>query len=364
MESILVPGVTLPLFGLFMWQYMKAKKQGVLPTPNRSGSTLWQSTVYYMHEFDIIGLSCISAGFAFFLLPFNLYTQQAKGWGSALIICFLVFGTCLIAAFIVWERFFARVRLTPWAMLRDRTVLGTCMTGFALFLSTSCWNGYLSSFLQVVNGLTVTEASYLVQGGTVAQIVMNLVAGSIISYTGRYKPISLYFGFPMIILGTGLMIHFRQPDRYVGYLAMSNLFVNLGFGIIMLTVEIGILAAASTQQYFAISIALLNLFAYIGTAVGYTISSAIWQGTLPEKLAQYLPPESQANLTIIYDDISQQLSYQWGSPTRLAIQEAYGDTWRYLLIAGISTWVLGMVAMLAWKDMNVKGVKQNKGYVV
>ena len=364
MESILLPGVTLPLFGLFMLQYRKAKKQGVIPKQNRSGRTLWESTVYYIHEFDVIGLLCISAGFAFFLLPFSLYTQQAKGWGSPLIICFLVFGIILIAAFIIWERYFARKSLTPWAILRDRTVLGACITGFALFTSYSCWNGYFSSFLQVVNGLSVTEASYLIQGGTVAQIVMNIVAGSIISFTGRYKPVSLYVGFPLIVLGAGLLIHFRQPDQYVGYVAMSNLFVNLGFGILMLTVEIAILAAASAQQYFAISIALINLFCYIGTAVGYTISSAIWQGTIPEKLALYLPPESQGNLTIIYGDISQQLSYEWGSPTRLAIQRAYGDTLRYLLITGVSTWVVGLLAILMWKDMNVKGIKQNKGQVV
>lgn len=364
MESILLPGVTLPLFGLFLWQYMKAKKQGIFPAQNESGRTLWLSAMYYIHEFDVVGLLCISAGCAFFLLPFNLYTQQAKGWGSALIICFLVFGIILIAAFIVWERFFARVCLTPWAMLRDRTVLGTCITGFALFTSTACWNGYFSSFLQVVNGLSVTQASYLIQGGTVAAIVMNVVAGSIISYTGRYKPVSLYFGFPLVALGTGLMIHFRQPDQHVGYLAMSNLFVNLGFGILMLTVEIGILAAISSQQYFAISIAVLNLFSYMGTAVGYTISSAIWQATMPQKLALYLPPESQGNLIMIYGDIQQQLSYEWGSPTRLAIQKAYGDSWRYLLIAGVTTWVLGLMAILAWKDMNVKGIKQNKGQVV
>lgn len=364
MESILLPSVTLPLFGLFILQYMKAKKKGIMTSQGQSKRSLWESAMYYIHEFDVIGLLLICAGFAFFLLPFNLYTQQAKGWGSALIVCFLVFGIILIGGFILWEKFFARVCLIPWALLRDRTVLGTCVTAFVLFASTACWNAYLSSFLQVVNNLSVTRASYLVQGGIVAQIGMNIVAGSIISVTGRYKPVSIYFGFPIIVLGTGLMIHFRQPDQHVGYIAMSYLFVNFGFGILMLTLEISILAAASAQQYFAIAIALLNLFAYIGSAVGYTISSAIWQAMMPKKLALYLPPEAQESLVMIYADITQQLSYEVGSPTRLAIQRSYGDTWRLLLIAAVSTWAVAFVAILVWKDINVKDVKQNKGRVV
>ncbi|KAF2420727.1 MFS general substrate transporter [Tothia fuscella] len=364
MESILLPVVAFPLFALFMFHYRKAKRDGVIPMRTKSGRTFGQSISHYVQEFDLVGLLLLSMGFAFFLLPFNLYTTEAKGWRSALVICFLVFGILSIAAFVVWERFFARICLTPWTTLKDRTVLGTCMVGFALFVSASCWNGYFSSFLQVVNGLSVTQASYIVQSGTVVQILANITAGAVISYTGRYKPISLYFAFPLIVFGTGLLIHFRQPDRYLGYIAMCNIFVNFGFGILMITVEVGILAAAAAQQYFAITIALLNLFCYIGNAVGFTISSAIWQGTFPQKLALYLPPEAQGNLTTIYSSIEEQLAYEWGSPTRLAIQRAYGDTFRFLLITGVATWIVGLAAMLVWKNMNVKGVKQNKGVVV
>lgn len=364
MMSILLPGVALPLFGVFTFQYRRAKRDGIIPPRPQTGRTFFQSTVYYVHQFDLIGLLLISAGFAFFLLPFNLYTMEGKGWQSAMIICFLVFGILLLIAFVVWERFFARVSLTPWVILRDRTVLGTCMVTFCLFVSFAVWNPYFTSYLQVVNGLGVKNASYVAQSSIVVQILANIVTGIVISVTGRYKPISLYVALPLLILGTGLLIHFREPTRYLGYIAMCNIFVNFGFGILMLSVEVGILAAAAAQQYFAITIALLNLFGYIGNAVGYTIASAIWQGTLPKKLALYLPPEDQAMLPDIVGSIEVQLSYEWGSPTRLAIQRAYSDTWRDLLITGVAVWGLGFVSLLAWKNMNVKGVKQTKGVVV
>ncbi|XMA20917.1 hypothetical protein WAI453_013708 [Rhynchosporium graminicola] len=99
-------------------------------------------------------------------------------------------------------------------------------------------------------GLSVTEASYVVQPGTVVQVVANIAAGATISYTGRYKPISLFFALPLIVFDTGLLIHFRQPGHYVGYITMCSIFNNFGCGILMLTNEIGILAAVRYQYCF------------------------------------------------------------------------------------------------------------------
>lgn len=362
MESILVPGVSLPLFSLFMYHFLKAKKQGLVPK-RESGRTSRESLAYYTREFDVVGLFLLSAGFAFFLLPFNLYAFQAKGWGSAMIICFLVFGILLLIAFGVWERFFAPVSFIPWKLLHDRTVAGACLLALTLFLSYTCWGMFFSSVLQVVNNLSVTHASYVVQTYTVAGFFFAILVGALISVTGRFKPVTLYLAIPLAVLGQGLMIYFRKPDENVGYIVMCQIFIAFSGGAIMLTDEIAILAAVELQQHFAVAIALVSMFASIGGAIGQTISAAIWQDILPKRLALYLPAEDLPNLVLIYADITTQLSYPVGSPTRLAIQHAYGDTQQYLLIAGIAIWVLGVVGTLMWRDINVIGIKQTKGHV-
>ncbi|EXJ95215.1 hypothetical protein A1O1_00335 [Capronia coronata CBS 617.96] len=362
MESILVPAMTIPLFGLFMYHFLRAKKQGVVPKRS-SGRSVWGPWSYYAREFDLAGLLLLSVGVAFFLLPFNLYAQQAKGWGSAMVICFLVFGIILLVGFGIWERFFATKSFIPWKLMKGRTVVGACLLSFALFFSYMCWGTFFSSILQVVNNLSVTNASYVMATYTVAGVFFAIVVGALISYTGRFKAVTLYFAIPLSILGTGLLIYFREPSGNIGYIVMSQIFIAFGSGAITLTDEIAILAAVKYQQEFAVAIALVSMCGSIGQAVGLTVSSAIWQDIFPKQLALYLPEDELPNLTTIYTDIVTQLSYPIGSPTRLAIQRAYGDTQKYLFIAGTSVWVIGIVGTLMWRNINVIDIKQTKGRV-
>ncbi|KAL8651924.1 MAG: hypothetical protein Q9210_002993 [Variospora velana] len=360
--TILVPAITFPLFGLLVHNYSKAKKQGLVPQRS-SHRTPWRSFLHYGREFDAVGLLLLSAGVALFLLPFNLYTLQARTWRSPLIICLLVFGVLLLLLFFVWERFLAPVTFIPYALLLDRTVFGACILSTTLFISYFCWSSYFASFLQVVNNLDVTRASYVVQAYTVGSVVAALAVGYLIHRTGRYKPVALYFGIPVSILGTGLMIHFRQPGGDVGYIVMCQLLIAFAAGTIIICDEIAIMAAAASHQHIAVVLAVLGMFGNVGGAIGLTVAAAIWQDILPKKLAEYLPVEELPNLPLIYADITVQLSYAVGTPARTAIQHAYADAQMMMLVAGTAIWVVGLVAVGVWRDINVIGVKQAKGHV-
>ncbi|KAI4183816.1 MAG: hypothetical protein L6R41_005172 [Letrouitia leprolyta] len=358
--TILVPAINLPLFGLMVYNHMKAKKQGLV-RKHENQRTSWQSFFYYCRQFDALGLILLSAGVALFLLPFNLYTLRAKEWRSPLIICLLVFGIIILVLFAVWERYFAPITFIPYSLLLDRTVLGACILSTTLFFSFTCWNSYFSSFLQVVNNLNVSHASYVVQIYPVGSVLSSLTVGLLIHYTGRYKPVCLYFGIPLSILGLGLMINFRQPDN-VGYIVMCMIFVSFAAGTIIICDEVAIMAAAA-HQHIAVVLAVLGMFGNIGGAIGLTVAAAIWQGVFPKKLAHYLPPSELPNLPMIYADLTTQLSYVVGSPARKAVELAYGDTQMDMLVAGTAVWAAGIVAVIIWRDINVIGIKQTKGHV-
>lgn len=361
MFTIMVPCITLPLYGILVSNFLKAKRLGLVAKSESDRSPL-QSFLHYCREFDAVGLILLSAGVALFLLPFNLYTMQARGWTSPLVLSMLIIGFLLIVAFVVWERFFAPVTFIPYSLLLDRTVSGACMLSLVLFLSYSTWSVFFPSYLQVVKGLSIDNSTYVVQTYSVVSVVFGVVAGAIIHKTGQFKPATLFVGVPLSAFGLGLMIHFRGADGNIGYIVMCLVFIGIAAGTIIVCDEIAMLAAGA-HQYVAVCLAVLGMFSNIGGAIGFTVASAIWTNTLPNKLLEYLPEEDQPNLVMIYADINTQLSYPIGSPTRIAIQHAYSDAFLRLLATGTGIWALGFVAVLMWRNINVKGIKQAKGHV-
>ncbi len=242
-------------------------------------------------------------------------------------------------------------------------MLGACILSATLFVEFCIWDSYFSSFLQVVGGLTLTQATYVGNTYSVGSCFWSLVVGVLIRWTGRFKWLALYFGLPLTIIGVGLMIEFRQPGVNVGYIVMCQVFIAVGGGTLVICEQMAVMAATS-HQYIAVVLAVEAMFASVGGAIGSTIAAAIWTGVFPKRLADYLPPESQANLTTIYGDLATQLSYPVGSPTRDAINRAYGDAQKMMLIASTAILVLAIAATAVWRDIKVSDFKQTKGRVV
>lgn len=168
---------------------------------------------------------------------------------------------------------------------------------------------------------------------------------------------------PVQILGTGLMIHFRQPGVNIGYVIMCQILIAFSGGTLVICEEMAVMAAASHAEV-AVVLALLGLFTNIGGAVGQTIAGAIWTNSLPGLLEKYLPENVKGQAFQIYGSLPMQLQYPMGSPEREAINRAYGDTQRRLVIASVCVLPLAFVFILMWRNINVKTVKQVKGNVI
>jgi predicted MFS family arabinose efflux permease len=273
----------------------------------------------------------------------------------------IVVGFVVLVIFGLYESFLARTPFLNVHLLANRTIIGACLLELTYQISYYCWDSYFTSFLQVVNNLTLAEAGYVGSTFDVLSGVLLLCVGYLIRRTGHFRWI-LFIAVPIYVLAQGLMIYFRRPDQNIGYIVMCQIFIAFGGSIFILCEQVAILAA-SDHQHVAAVLALLYVVGNVGGAIGSAICGAIWTNTFPQALALYLPDDALPYLDDIYGDLDTQLSYPVGNATRIAIQEAYGFAQERMLIAGTAIISLAFLWVLLIKDINVSKFSQVKGNV-
>ncbi|KAL2291231.1 hypothetical protein FJTKL_13867 [Diaporthe vaccinii] len=161
---------------------------------------------------------------------------------------------------------------------------GSFILSASLFIAYYCWDGYYTSYLQVVHQLSVYQAGY----------VNN-------TYT--------------IIMSGVLMVFFRQPSTPLVWVILPQILQALGGGTLVMTMQMAVMAVAKHGEVASL-IALLGLSSAVGSGIGSSVSGAIWTNTVYAELLRLLPDDSKDQVSGIYEDLQRQLSYPVGSPVR------------------------------------------------
>ncbi|KAJ4329290.1 hypothetical protein N0V84_000185 [Fusarium piperis] len=357
--AFLTPVICAPLFLILKYNLHKARKN-ILPK-KPSGRTFAQSVWHYVIEFDALGVFLFAAGLVIFLLPFNIAAMAPNGWATGYIIAMIVVGFVLLVMFALNELYLAPIPFLRFDFLTDRTLVGACLLDLTYQLSYYCWNNYFTSFLRVVNYLSVAEAGYIANTFNVVSGFLLFIVGWGIRKTGYFKWL-LWIGVPLYILAQGLMIYFRNPTGYVGYLVMTQIFISMGGSVFTICMQLAVLAAVD-HQHVAAALAMLSVTGTVGGSIGNTISGAIWTNTFQKALIRYLPSSALENLADIYENIETQLSFPRGSAERIAIQKAYGYAQTRMLAAGTALMVASFVWVALIRNLKVSEMKQTKGNV-
>jgi len=195
---------------------------------------------------------------------------------------------------------------------------------------------YFSSYLQIVQGQSPSTAGYITRTFTFASTVSSIVVSLLIKYTAHYKYYTT-LGAAIYLMGMGLMLAYRTEDASTGTLVGTQIAIGIGGGFLNVPVQLAVQASASHQQVAAATTVWLTILE-VGGAVGSAISGAMWSTYIPAKLQQYLPAENLADYSTIYGSLlvaADYATYPAGSPVRIAINRAYQETMRYLLIGAL-----------------------------
>ncbi|KAL4916481.1 major facilitator superfamily domain-containing protein [Aspergillus aurantiobrunneus] len=329
-------GVYVPVVGGMLVMERRAERRGILRREEASGRVWWRSIVHYAVQFDVVGIILITAVFSLILLPFSIASYATNGWASGYIIAMEVLGVACIPTFYAWERYFSPVQFLPWKYLKEPTIIGLCMLYGVMFASCFSRNSYFSSYLQVVHRLDITTANYVLN----AYSLTSFIFSPLIRLMGEFKWTAVS-GIPIFLLGTALLIPFRQPSTHIGLITMTQILVGLGSCIFTVCGQLAVMALV-THQEIAVVMAVWDLFGSIGAAVGSAIADCLRMKGGGEFAAR------------IFASLKTQLEFADGTAEREAIVGAYGELQRKMVIVGVCLVPVCVACTWFWRGVNVK----------
>ena len=237
------------------------------------------------HSIDYAGAALLAAALSGVIIATDLGGIEYP-WNSPVIIGMAIVVVISIILFLIVERKAAEPVL-PLRLFENRTFVISAVVGlivgFALFGSVT----YLPLYLQVVKGDSPTASGLRMVPMMAGMLISSIVAGQMISRTGRYK------FFP--ILGTAIMtiglVLLSQMTVDTSLTTASLLMMTLGLGMGMV-MQVLILAAQNAVPYSDLGVATsgATLFRLIGGSVGTAALGAIFSARMTAYLSANLPP--------------------------------------------------------------------------
>ncbi|AZP21342.1 MFS transporter [Streptomyces aquilus] len=291
---------------------------------------------------DILGVLLLAAASTCLVL-LTSWGGTEYAWGSRVILGLGAGAAAATVLFLVAEHFAAEP-LIPLRLFRDSvfniTGLVGLVVGVALFGAAS----YLPTFLQMVDGASATESGLLMlpmMGGIVGA---SIIAGQLISHTGRYKlwPV---LGGALSVLGMWLLSRLEVDTPRLHY-SLWMAVLGAGIGMVM---PVLILAVQNSVRPADLGTATSanNYFRQIGGSVGAAIFGTLFADRLADALAKRLPPT--AGLPDA-ESITPQLVHALPPRLRDAYIQAYADAMPRIFLYLVPVLVLGLLIAFFLKE--------------
>ena len=331
--TIVLPVAFLPLASALLLNLRKASKMDLLPPSPWKNSNVVGVAKDLWYELDIMGLLLLSAAISLILIPLTLAATAKGHWHNASIIAMIIIGCLCLLVFPLWESI-RRLAPRPFLSLRlltNRNVAVGCAIGFFYFaVFYTSIQPYFLSYLQVVQGDSITAAGHIVQTFTFTSTVTAVCVSFVIKYTRHYK-FYITTGACIYLLGISLMIRYRNESSSTSQIVGTQIAIGIGGGMLNVPAQLAVQVAVSHGDVAAVTAIFLTVVE-IGGAVGAAISGAVWTANIPRKLGQYLPATDQGDAMMIFGNLTIAKSYAGGTPQRVAINRSYQETMDILLI--------------------------------
>jgi EmrB/QacA subfamily drug resistance transporter len=317
---------------------------------------------------DILGVTTFVGAIVPVLVALTL--AETSAWTDKYVLGWFGVGLVFLVAFIVIEAK-AKDPMIPLDLFRNRTFAVSVIASFFAVFGFSTLIIFLPLWFQIVQGASTTASGYLLFPFLFGLIFSSILAGQLVSRTGRYKYL-LAVAMILMIIGLGLFVNLRAdtPNLVLwSWMLIAGLGVGPTMAIFTLIVQNDVpparLGTATSD---------LTLFRQIGTSVGLTVAFTLFRdnltwGLLRDSIVKALPagtpvqaqPPAQAPAGFDLGSLTAVGSSPAGGilsqvPAQLQAAYAAGFHQAFSIAIADSVWIgviaaaLSLVAVLALKE--------------
>jgi EmrB/QacA subfamily drug resistance transporter len=309
---------------------------------------------------DIAGVLTFTAAIVPVLIALTL--AETSSWVDQAVLSWFAVGFVFLAIFIVIESR-AKDPMIPLDLFRNRTFAVSVFATFFAVFGFSILIIFLPLWFQIVQHASTTESGYMLFPFLIGLIFSSIMAGQIVSRTGRYKLI-LASGMGLMALGVGLFTNLHGDTPYWA-MSFWMLIAGLGVGPTMAIFTL-IVQNDVPFQRLGTATSDLTLMRQVGTSVGLTMAFTLFRnnltadsigkaiaaaGATPEQLkaagADFAG--SSSNFTSVGGHLGEALR-QAPLPIQTGFYEAFSHAIALSVPLGIASSVVALIAVLALKE--------------
>lgn len=230
----------LPLY-LFQTLTHRDEERRTDVTPKGTRGTMVRSVHYFTSQFDILDLVILSTGLLLCLHSFITSLYQPNTWATSLRLLLTSIGTCLIG-YVIYENFLASTISKLSNLLKNPAVAFTALMILGQTIATLVWQTQFIPILLTIQKEGMSESSYINTMRLLGISVSSVAVGVAMRSRSRLVKIGLFFGLPMIVVVVEILISMRVFDSMASHVAMYQVFVAYGSGVLALAEHVAVMA--------------------------------------------------------------------------------------------------------------------------
>ncbi len=270
-------------------------------------------------------------------------------WTSPEILRLGVLAILASIAFVMVERRAAEP-IIPLHLFRNRNFNLATIVGLALAVAMFGAVAYFPTYLQMVHGYNATAAGLLVLPLVVGAMVSTVIAGNLISKTGRYKGILL--ACPALATVGLLLLATLTADSPIWMIGAFQFLLGAGIGLGFQNLVL-VAQAAFPMREVGAATAANNFFREIGASLGAAAVGGFFTSRLTNLLAERLP-DGAAPLVDV-DSLTPQVLRGLPDTLRQPIVGAYNDALTPVFLLLIPMMLISLALLAFVREIPLTG---------